>query len=140
MSRVTAPDHVALVGHSLGGCTVLGLAGGWPSRKRGDIKAVVARAHFAGPLLLDGSIGGVTAPVLIQGGREDKVVEPAFHDDTAAATVAFLATAFAGDAPTEADLQMRGAHLGQPPAARSAASCARSSAISRRSASISTRS
>jgi predicted dienelactone hydrolase len=67
------PARVALVGHSLGGYTVLGLAGAWPSWKMDAIAAVVALAPFSQPLGSDGMQSEIDVPVLFQVGSEDKV-------------------------------------------------------------------
>lgn len=67
------PDRVALVGHSLGGYTVLGLAGAWPDWKMDAIAAVVALAPFSQPLGSDGMRSEIDVPVLFQVGSEDKV-------------------------------------------------------------------
>jgi predicted dienelactone hydrolase len=67
------PARVALVGHSLGGYTVLGLAGAWPDWKMDAIAAVVALAPFSQPLGSDGSRPEIGVPVLFQVGSEDKV-------------------------------------------------------------------
>ena len=65
------PSHVALIGHSLGGYTVLGLAGAWPNWKMDGIAAVVALAPFAQPFLNGGALGNISVPVFFQGGTED---------------------------------------------------------------------
>src|SRR5205823_6223658 len=44
-------SRVALAGHSLGGYTVLGLAGAWPSWKMTGIKAILALSPFCTPLV-----------------------------------------------------------------------------------------
>jgi predicted dienelactone hydrolase len=62
------PARVVLIGHSLGGHTVLGLAGASPPRKMNGIAAVVALAPYAGPPLTDGALGSISAPVLLQRG------------------------------------------------------------------------
>lgn len=69
------PDRAALVGHSLGGYTVLGLAGGWPawSTGMGKVTAVVALASFARPLLRNGELDAIPVPVMVQGGLLDGV-------------------------------------------------------------------
>ena len=61
-------DRVVLIGHSLGGFTVLGLAGASPTLKMDEIAAVVALAPYAGPLLTDGAVGRISVPVLLQTG------------------------------------------------------------------------
>jgi predicted dienelactone hydrolase len=74
------PDRVALIGHSLGGYTVLGLAGAWPSWKMGEIAAVVALAPYAQPFLNDGAVESISVPVLLQSGGRDSLT-PAKNQD-----------------------------------------------------------
>jgi predicted dienelactone hydrolase len=66
------PGRVALVGHSLGGYTVLALAGAWPTWKTNGIAAVVALAPFAQPFARSAMPLGIDVPVLFQAGSEDK--------------------------------------------------------------------
>jgi dienelactone hydrolase len=68
---------LGLMGHSLGGYTVLGLAGGWPNWRIPDVKAVVALSPWCLPFLLaGGSLGRVSAPVEYQGGTGDFGITP----------------------------------------------------------------
>jgi predicted dienelactone hydrolase len=69
-------NRVVLLGHSLGGYTVLAAAGGWPSWHTSDaVVAVIALAPFAQPLLQrGGTLGAITAPVLFQGGTADPLI------------------------------------------------------------------
>ncbi len=69
-------SRVALVGHSLGGYTVLGLAGGWPAWKLPDVKAVVALSPYAAPFVEHRTLGGLGIPVMYQGGTEDIGISP----------------------------------------------------------------
>jgi len=67
--------RVALIGHSLGGYTVLGLAGGWPAwRPPAGVRAVIALSPYALPLLANGAIEQLVVPVMFQTGTQD----PAF--------------------------------------------------------------
>ena len=63
--------RVALVGHSLGGYTVLALAGAWPSWKMDGITAVVALAPYSQPFVRGGKPSEIEVPVLFQVGSED---------------------------------------------------------------------
>jgi predicted dienelactone hydrolase len=65
--------RVALVGHSLGGYTVLALAGVWPSWKMDGITAVVALAPYAQPFVRGGKPSDIDVPVLFQVGSEDQL-------------------------------------------------------------------
>ncbi len=68
--------HVGLVGHSLGGYTVLGLGGAWPPWKDPRIKAVLALSPYAAPFIQHGTLGGLSAPVMYQGGTLDFGITP----------------------------------------------------------------
>lgn len=63
-------------GHSLGGYTVLGLAGGWKSWKEPRLKAAVLWSPFAHPFDALGKASDVTIPVMLQGGTLDIGVTP----------------------------------------------------------------
>jgi dienelactone hydrolase len=70
-------SRVGLMGHSLGGYTVLGLAGGWPSWRIPEVKAVVALSPFCAPFLQAGAgLGALSAPVEYQGGTIDAGMTP----------------------------------------------------------------
>lgn len=64
-------ERVGIAGHSLGGYTVLGLAGGWPTWKDGRIKAVLAFSPHCSPYLARGDLGHLNVPVMYQGGSLD---------------------------------------------------------------------
>jgi predicted dienelactone hydrolase len=69
-------SRVGLAGHSLGGYTVLGLAGAWPSWKDGRIKAVLALSPYCGPYLTRGNLSRLNVPVMYQGGTLDLGITP----------------------------------------------------------------
>ena len=69
-------SQLGLVGHSLGGYTVLGLAGAWASWKTPGIKAVLALSPYAQPFLVHATLGGLSAPVMFQGGTRDLGITP----------------------------------------------------------------
>jgi pimeloyl-ACP methyl ester carboxylesterase len=71
---------MALVGHSLGGYTVLGLAGAWSGWGMDGIAAVVALAPFVQPFSRGGKPAGIGVPVLYQVGDKDGLVTPAFEE------------------------------------------------------------
>jgi dienelactone hydrolase len=83
----TSPDfasrvdlgRLGYIGHSLGGYTVVGLAGGWPSWKMPGVKAVLALSPYTEPYLVHGTLGGVSAPVMYQGGTLDFGVTPSLR-------------------------------------------------------------
>jgi len=82
--------RVALAGHSLGGYTVLGLAGAWPSWTAERVKAVLAFSPYCIPYVVKGDLGHLRAPVMYQGGTRDAGITPTVsrpngaYDSTAA--------------------------------------------------------
>jgi predicted dienelactone hydrolase len=69
-------QRVGAAGHSLGGYTVLGLAGAWPSWKDGRIKAVLALSPYCEPYISKGDLAHMNVPVMYQGGTRDIGVTP----------------------------------------------------------------
>lgn len=69
-------QHVGLVGHSLGGYTVLGLGGAWSRWKDARVKAVLALSPYAAPFLWRKTLSGIDAPVMYQGGTRDYGITP----------------------------------------------------------------
>lgn len=67
-------SKLALVGHSLGGYTVLGLAGAWPSWKLPGVKAVLALAPYTNPYLTRDRLSGLNVPVMYQCGTRDTFI------------------------------------------------------------------
>jgi predicted dienelactone hydrolase len=67
--------RLALAGHSLGGYTVLGLAGAWPSWTLAGVKAVLAFAPYAMPFSRSEGFRHLGVPVMFQAGGFD----PAFR-------------------------------------------------------------
>lgn len=63
-------NAIGLAGHSLGGYTVLGLAGGWSSWKDPRIKAVLALSPHCSPFLDHGNLN-FDIPIMYQGGTRD---------------------------------------------------------------------
>ncbi len=72
----TDAARVGLAGHSLGGYTVLALAGAWPSWKDKRIKAVLALSPYCAPLIAQGDLAHLGVPVMYQGGTLDVAVTP----------------------------------------------------------------
>ncbi|MSO99864.1 MAG: hypothetical protein EXR07_02255 [Acetobacteraceae bacterium] len=71
-------SRLGLMGHSLGGYTVLGLAGAWPSWRMPGVKAVAALSPTCAPFLQAwGHLGELTAPVSFQTGTRDFGIAPA---------------------------------------------------------------
>ncbi len=69
-------DRMGLIGHSLGGYTMLGIAGGWNTWKDKRFKAVLALSPYTGPYLRNRGLKAVTVPVMYQGGTKDDPITP----------------------------------------------------------------
>lgn len=69
-------NHVGLVGHSLGGYTVLSLGGAWGRWKDPRVKAVLALSPYTAPFIQRQTLGGLDAPVMYQGGTRDFGITP----------------------------------------------------------------
>ncbi|MCB1682118.1 MAG: dienelactone hydrolase family protein [Alphaproteobacteria bacterium] len=83
-------DNIGLLGHSLGGYTVLGLAGGWPDWKIDNVRAVVALSPVCQPFVTHDTLSRIDRPVQYQGGTRDLGITPGIkkqngcYDQTAA--------------------------------------------------------
>lgn len=75
-SSLVDPQKIGLAGHSLGGYTVLGLAGAWPAWKRADVKAVLALSPWCEPFVRHGALDRIEIPVMYQGGSIDLPITP----------------------------------------------------------------
>lgn len=64
-------SRIGLVGHSLGGYTVLGLAGAWPDWKLDGVRAVLALSPYSQPFIVRQTLAGIAVPVMYQGGSRD---------------------------------------------------------------------
>jgi pimeloyl-ACP methyl ester carboxylesterase len=72
-------SRLGLIGHSLGGYTVLALAGAWPQWKLGGVKAVLALSPYSQPFIVHGTLHGLAVPVMYQGGTRDFGITPAIE-------------------------------------------------------------
>ncbi|HVO87250.1 MAG TPA: hypothetical protein VMV45_01815 [Casimicrobiaceae bacterium] len=70
------PLSIGAAGHSLGGYTVLGLAGAWPSWKDARIRAVLALSPYIEPCGLQATLGTLDVPVMYQGAQLDVGITP----------------------------------------------------------------
>ncbi|HTF34822.1 MAG TPA: hypothetical protein VK714_14135 [Myxococcota bacterium] len=77
-------SRLGLSGHSLGGYTVLGSAGAWPSWKLGGVKAVLALSPYSQPFIVHDSLGGLDMPVMYQGGTRDLGITPSLRKNAGA--------------------------------------------------------
>ena len=74
--QVIDPQSIGAAGHSLGGYTVVGLAGGWASWRDPRIHAVVAFSPYVMPFQVKKTLGGVHVPLMYQGGTLDVGITP----------------------------------------------------------------
>ena len=65
--------RLELVGHSLGGYTVLGLGGAWPSWTLPGVRAILAFTPYSLPFQRSGGLRKLSAPVMYQAGTLDQV-------------------------------------------------------------------
>jgi predicted dienelactone hydrolase len=74
-------SRLGLMGHSLGGYTVLGLAGAWSGWALDGVKvkAVLALAPYSAPFIWRRSLAALTAPVMYQGGSLDYLIDAGAH-------------------------------------------------------------
>jgi predicted dienelactone hydrolase len=77
-------SQVGLCGHSLGGYTVLGLAGAWSSWQIPDVKAVLALSPYCEPFIVHDTLGGIKIPVMYQGGTRDFGITPSIKKNDGA--------------------------------------------------------
>jgi predicted dienelactone hydrolase len=76
LGRIADVERVGAVGHSLGGYVVLGMAGGWPTWKTPEVKAVLALSPYAAPFIAHGTLAKLTVPVMYQGAQFDFGITP----------------------------------------------------------------
>jgi len=69
-------SRLGLLGHSLGGYTVLGLAGAWPGWRMDGVRAVLALSPFSQPFNLRRTVAAIHVPVMFQGGTLDVGISP----------------------------------------------------------------
>jgi predicted dienelactone hydrolase len=68
--------QIGALGHSLGGYTVLGMVGAWPSWRDERVQAALLLSPYTMPLQLNGKPAEVKAPVMLQGGTLDFGITP----------------------------------------------------------------
>ena len=71
LARIADTSRIGAVGHSLGGYAVIGMAGGWPTWKTPQVKAVLALSPYALPFLAHGTLPRLQVPVMYQGAALD---------------------------------------------------------------------
>jgi predicted dienelactone hydrolase len=78
------PQNIGLAGHSLGGYTVVGVAGGWPTWLDRRIRAVLALSPYVMPFQVRKTLGDVRVPLMYQGGTLDIGITPFLKGDRGA--------------------------------------------------------
>ena len=66
LAPIVDASNVGAIGHSLGGYTVIGMAGGWPSWKTPELQAVIALSPFVEPFIERGMLSRLGVPVMYQ--------------------------------------------------------------------------
>jgi predicted dienelactone hydrolase len=79
------PARIGAAGHSLGGYSVLGLAGGWDSWRDPRIAAVLAMSPYVKPFLVQDRMSSIRVPVMYQGAQFDLGITPDLRGDRGAA-------------------------------------------------------
>lgn len=87
LGRIADVKRVGAIGHSLGGYTVLGMAGGWPSWRTPEVKAVLALSPYAAPFIAHGTLAKLAAPVMYQGAQFDLAITPSLEGPNGAYAV-----------------------------------------------------
>jgi predicted dienelactone hydrolase len=69
-------EAIGAAGHSLGGYTVVGMAGGWAGWLDRRIRAVLALSPYVMPFQVQERLGNVQVPLMYQGGSLDVGITP----------------------------------------------------------------
>jgi predicted dienelactone hydrolase len=69
-------ENIGAAGHSLGGYTVVGLAGGWAGWLDRRIRAVLGLSPYVMPFQVQETLGNVRVPLMYQGGTLDVGITP----------------------------------------------------------------
>jgi predicted dienelactone hydrolase len=75
-AQVIDPQSIGAAGHSLGGYTMVGMAGGWPSWLDPRIRAVLALSPYVMPFQVRRTLASVQVPLMYQGGTLDVGITP----------------------------------------------------------------
>ena len=79
LARIVDVSNIGAVGHSLGGYTVVGMAGGWATWKTPAIKAVLALSPYVEPFVTQGTLAALGVPVMYQGAQFDWGITPSLE-------------------------------------------------------------
>jgi predicted dienelactone hydrolase len=69
-------ENIGAAGHSLGGYTVVGMAGGWAGWLDRRIRAVLGLSPYVMPFQVQETLGNVRVPLMYQGGTLDVGITP----------------------------------------------------------------
>jgi predicted dienelactone hydrolase len=69
-------QKIGLAGHSLGGYTVVAMAGGWPTWTDDRVRAVLGLSPYVMPFQLKNTLSNVRVPLMYQGGTLDFGITP----------------------------------------------------------------
>jgi len=69
--------RIGLVGHSLGGYTVLAMSGAYPSWQLPGVRAILGLSPYAQPLIKKELFKSIAVPMMLQGGTRDLGITPA---------------------------------------------------------------
>ncbi len=79
LGRIANTQRIGAVGHSLGGYTALGMAGGWPTWKTPEVKAVLAMSPYVAPFIAQRTLAKLDVPVMYQGAQYDWGITPSLE-------------------------------------------------------------
>ena len=69
-------ERIGAAGHSLGGYTVVGMAGGWTTWLEPRLRAVLAMSPYVMPFQVHKTLTGIRVPLMYQGGTLDVGITP----------------------------------------------------------------
>lgn len=79
LGPATDVRNIGAAGHSLGAYSAIALAGGWPSWKHADVKAVLAFSPYLLPFVSQGTLARLDVPVMYQGAQFDWGITPSLE-------------------------------------------------------------
>ena len=79
LGTATDVNSIGAVGHSLGAYAAIATAGGWPSWKQENVKAVLAFSPYLLPFIAHGALARLDVPVMYQGAQFDWGITPSIE-------------------------------------------------------------
>ncbi len=76
LARIVDETRLGVAGHSLGGYTAMGVAGGWPAWTLPHVRAALLLSPYVSPFMAHERIAAVHVPVMYQGGSRDLGISP----------------------------------------------------------------